>query len=130
MSSFNSKLWLEDTGDGEHWIVCADFEYDSDLLHGIVVLPIRSETDLATMPKIIRPIWPKSGKHNRADVLHDGGYRGLLRTVHGEPIHLIKPLCDLLFLEALELCGIGKVKRTLMYRFVRRYAQKALGQRP
>ncbi len=127
MSCFRTKLWLEDTGDGEHWIVCAPFEYESTLLHGIVVVPVGAETDLASVPRLVRGMVPKSGKYSRAAVLHDAGYRGTLRTVTGERINLIKPLCDKLFLEAMELAGVGKVQRQLMFRAVRRFSKKVHG---
>lgn len=117
MSAFLTPLWLEDL-DGTRWIVAAPFRYQSDLLRGIVVVPIETETDLASIPWLFRGLAPRSGKWNKAAVLHDSGYRGALRTEDGRRIHLVKPLCDRLFLEAMRLAGVNGALARLMYRAV------------
>lgn len=118
MSMILTPLWLEDI-DGDTWIVCAPFKYFSSLLKGVVIVPIGTETDLASIPPFIRWFIPKSGKYNKAAVLHDAGYRGKLVTASGDRIHLIKPLADLLFLEAAELVGVNRYLRDIMYNSVR-----------
>ncbi len=127
MSAFLSPLWLEDV-DGTDWVVAAPFRYESDLLRGIVTVPAGTQTDLASIPRILRGIAPKSGKWNRAAVLHDAGYHGCLQTSDGQRVRLIKPLCDQLFLEAMLLAGVNSAQARLMYRLVAAFGDKT--QRP
>lgn len=124
-SNFITPLWLEDV-DGDTWIVAADFIYYSILLNGTVVVPIMTETDLASIPYIFRGLVPKSGKYNKAAVLHDAGYHGNLMTWSNprRRINLIKPLCDKLFLEAMEISGVSKIERLFMYRMVSEFGAK------
>lgn len=122
MSKILTPLWLEDV-DGDNWIVCAPFLYQSDLLKGIVEVPIRTTTDLASIPWIIRGLIPKSGKYNKAAVLHDAGYRGNLVTEDGLRINLIKELCDSLFLEVMGVVGVSPVLAKLMYQAVKEFGK-------
>lgn len=124
MSAFLSPLWLEDV-DGDTFIVCAPFHYRSDLLNGIVVVPTGTETDLASVPRLFWLFTPKSGKWNRAAVLHDAGYNSRLRTETGQRIRLVKPLSDKLFLEAMRLSGVNGVLARLMYRAVSAFGRTA-----
>lgn len=124
MSAFLSPLWLEDV-DGDTFIVCAPFRYQSDLLKGIVVVPTGTETDLASVPRMLWMFTPKSGKWNRAATLHDAGYRGKLVTSSGFRIRLVKPLSDKLFLEAMRLSGVNGVLARLMYRAVSAFGRTA-----
>lgn len=117
MSAFLTPLWLEDV-DGDRWIVCAPFRYQSDLLGGIVVVPVGTETDLASIPWLLRQLVPKSGKWNKGATLHDAGYRGALVTDDRRRIHLTKALSDQLFLEAMLLAGVNGWLARRMYRAV------------
>lgn len=123
MSAFLSKLWLEDV-DGDNWIVAAPFRYQSDLLRQIIVVPAGTDTDLASVPDIARGLVPKSGKYNKASVLHDAGYFGKLRTSEGQPIHLTKSLCDQVFREAMLLSGVDPRLAEQMYRLVVAFGRK------
>lgn len=124
MSAFLTPLWLEDV-DGDTFIVCAPFRYQSDLLKGVVVVPTGTETDLASVPRLLWLFTPKSGKWNRAAVLHDAGYRHKLVTDTGFRIHLVKPLSDQLFLEAMRLSGVRGWLARLMYRAVATFGRTA-----
>src|SRR6266850_4528268 len=123
MSKIITPLWLEDL-DGDNWIVAADFKYLSDLLNGIVIVPAETETDLASIPLLLRGLIPKSGKYNKGAVLHDAGYNGKLQTINRERINLIKPLCDELFLEAMLVSGVNSSLAKLMYEGVKRFGKK------
>jgi len=123
MSAFLTKLWLEDV-DGDNWIVAAPFIYQSDLLNGIVVVPDGTDTDLASVPPAGRPFLAKSGPYNKGAVLHDAGYFGKLRTKDGQRIHLVKPLCDRLFLEAMLLSGVDPDLAQWMYAMVAAFGKK------
>ena len=123
VSQFLTPLWLEHV-DGNVWIVCADFKYYSAMFSGIFVVPIGTETDLASIPWVFRRILPKSGKYNPAAVLHDTGYHGKLLTQDGMRINLIKKYCDLLFLEAMEVAGVGDKIKTIMYEMVKSFGKQ------
>lgn len=127
MSHFITKLWLEHV-DGDNWIVCSDFKYYSDgpityFGDGILIVPAGSTTDLASIPWLFRRILPKSGKYNPAAVLHDAGYNGYLKTNYGQSINLIKPYCDQLFLEAMEVAGVNGRTRKMMYEAVKHFGK-------
>ena len=123
MSAFLTKLWLEHV-DGDHWIVAAPLRYQSDLLHGIVVVAAGYDTDLASVPRGFWNVIPKSGKYNPAAALHDAGYTGDLRTDDGQRIRLIKSLSDQLFLEAMLISGVTPEQARLMYRLVAEFGVK------
>ncbi len=123
-SQFLTPLWLENV-DGDIFIVCAIFKYYSELLRGVVIVPIRTETDFASIPKLVRGLVPKSGKYNPAAVLHDAGYNGKLVTESGQRINLIKPLCDALFDEAMGVSGVNPILRHIMFAMVSRFGKKA-----
>jgi hypothetical protein len=118
MSAFLTPLWLEDL-DGTRWIVCAPFRYQSDLLRGIVVVPVETETDLASIPWLCRGLVPQSGKWNRAALLHDASLTNKLQTPQGWQVRLIRDLCDRLFLEAMLLSGVNRALAHMMYQAVR-----------
>lgn len=122
MSAFLSRLWLEDV-DGVHWIVAAPFRYESTLLNGIIVSPVGFETDLASVPRALQGILPSSGPYNKAAVLHDAGYYGKLLTDSGGRIHLVKPLCDQVFREAMLLSGVDARLAEHMYQLVVRFGK-------
>lgn len=122
-SQYLTKLWLEDL-DGEYFIVCAPFEYYSELLDMTIVVPIEFETNFASIPMPFRMIWPRSGKHNKADVLHDAGYNNKLRNKFEASIKLDKSTCDSIFNEAMELSGVNGFQRRMMYRMVSLFGRK------
>jgi len=122
VSKFLTPLWLEHV-DGNVFIVCAPFRYESDLLRGILIVPTGTMTDLASIPRVFRGLLPKSGRYNPAATLHDAGLTGCLRTITDQRINLIKKYADLVFLEAMEVAGVGRLQRQLMYRLVKRFGK-------
>ncbi|MDQ3642483.1 MAG: DUF1353 domain-containing protein [Actinomycetota bacterium] len=75
-----------------------------------VRVPRGMVSDFASVP---RPVWwfaAPWGTHGHAAVIHDAGYYLQLRS---------RPEYDRIFLEAMEVLKVGKLKRTLMYRAVR-----------
>lgn len=120
---FVSKLWLEDI-DGERSIIASPLIFYSAELRGIVIVPVGFVTDFSSIPRALWTLFPKRGKHDWAAVLHDAGYEGRLLTSDGRRIHLIKPLADRLFLEAMVVRGVGKVQRKIMYDAVCEYGGK------
>lgn len=73
-------------------------------------------TDFATVPRAIWSIIPPIGKYTKAAVLHDYLY---------ENPHLVKNKkeADKIFLHAMEILGVEKWKRTIMYWSVRAFGK-------
>jgi len=115
MSRFLTKLWLEHV-DGNTWVLAAPLIYESDYLKKIVKVKAGTDTDLASVPDILRGWFPKSGKWNPDAVLHDAGYFDKLWHNDSDIlVHLTKAESDKLFHEALLVSGIGKKLANLFY---------------
>ena len=98
-------------GDRYHWILAGDLIYRSDLWPELIVPKKGFETDLASIPKWIpRWLFDPNGRHRAAAVVHDY----LVRLEDFD-----RKLADLIFLEAMELLGVKKWRRQLMYMAVR-----------
>jgi hypothetical protein len=97
-------------------------------LRGTVVAPRDFITDYASSPRPFWAIVPKDGPWTWAAVIHDAAYVGALLTPSGEVIHLIKPLADKLFKEAMSVppCvnQVAGWKRWIMYGLVVLYGGK------
>ena len=115
---FLTALRMEKVGRYD-WRLTDDLVFQSARLRGLIVLPADSVIDLASTPRAIWWLLPKSGQYDYGVSLHDGGYRGLLRTIDGQRIRLIRRLCDLLMDEANEATGVNDVERALLFRGVR-----------
>lgn len=100
------------------WQFTQDLIYSSVLLQGLIVLPAGSVIDFASTPRFLWWLLPKNGQYDYGCALHDGGYRGLLRTYQGQRIHLIKPLCDLLMDEANAAVGVAPSERAMLLKGV------------
>jgi hypothetical protein len=83
------------------------------------VVPVETETDLASIPWLCRGLVPQSGKWNRAALLHDASLTNKLQTPQGWHVRLIRALCDALFLEAMLLSGVNRRLAWAMYQAVR-----------
>src|SRR6266498_582772 len=100
LSCFLDDLELKDLG-GERWGIVIPLRFYSAVYFRTFKVPSGTVTDLASIPRIIWNILPKSGKYNRAAVLHDGAYNDLLIDILGNPLFLAKKEADGLFLEAM-----------------------------
>jgi len=101
--------------DGRNWQVFQEFDFASEVLEKIVVVPKGFETDFASVPKelwnILSPtIGPGKNNYGKAACLHDYCYR-----THG---YCAKKDADHLFLEAMEAMGVNAVVRDAMYEAV------------
>lgn len=110
-------LYLEDR-DGIEGILLEPLIFESEELGFAVAVPVGFATDFASIPRFLWALIPKRGKHDKAAILHDGGYRGKLLTIKGEPLHLTKTQTDHLFIEVMEVSGVNVVTRQLMFRAV------------
>lgn len=105
--------------DGRNWLLAAVLAYTGKdgrcykALAGFV-------TDFASIPRLFWRVAPPQGDGDGeawapAAVIHDAAYRDLLYDGAEVKLPLTKAQADALFLEMLEACGVGKVKRTAMY---------------
>lgn len=119
MSQFTAALLVTPLTDGRSWvIVTEDFRYDVGYEGSgdTVRVPRWMVTDFASVPQ---PIWwfaAPWGTHGHAAVIHDAGYYLQDRT---------RNEYDRIFLEAMMVLGVGRLKRTLMYLAVRWFGMRA-----
>jgi len=75
-----------------------------------VIVPEEFETDFASTPRILWPIFPPTGKYTAAAVVHDYLYRrGAVQRV----------VADAVFLAAMKELGVARWRRGIMYAAVR-----------
>jgi hypothetical protein len=118
-AAFFTPLDIRDAEDGENAFLLAPLKFRSARLGRTVVAPRGMSTDFASIPRGVWNLIPKRGKHDRAAVIHDAAYRGHLHDVLGNSFHVSKRVADDLFDEALSVCGVNWLSRTLMVRAVR-----------
>lgn len=113
MSRFTTPLRLEDTGVAhngrEVFRVLESFTYEVGAEgSGLYIhVPVGFETDFASVPRLLWGLFPPTGPHGKAAVLHDFLYR--------KSSGFSKVLGDAIFLEAMETLGVSWWRRTLMY---------------
>ena len=105
---FDGPLDLRAHTPGE-WVVLTTLRYTSisGRTYGI---PAGFITDLASIPALLRPLFNPNDNGRKAAVLHDARYCIKAGT---------RKEADDLFLEALERCGVGFLRRWAMYSGVR-----------
>lgn len=98
----------------EMWVLTEDLIYQSDLIDRDsiptpvkVIVPEGFETDLASIPRLFRFLIVKNGRHRAAAIVHDY----LCRLKMAFP----RDLADKIFLEAMKVRGVPRIRRTLMY---------------
>jgi hypothetical protein len=121
---FRTALRLEKIGPHD-WRLLEPLIFESRLLRGALVMPAGAETDLASTPRFVWALLPKSGAWDYACALHDGGYRGTLQTADGQRVRLIRRLADDVMREAMEATAVPAWARRLMYRAVRWFGGSA-----
>lgn len=87
-------------------------------------VPVGFSTDFASTPRILWPIFPKQGVYSIAALVHDFLYKSNGRHVLMSPP--VKALmsrkdADRTFLSLMELLGVEKWTRKMMYRAVRMF---------
>lgn len=83
---------------------------------GMITVPKGFVTDYASVPRGFWNIFPPNGEYAPAAVVHDYLYR---RTL------IDRKVCDRVFMEAMELLGVGWLTRHLIYRAVRLFGGAA-----
>jgi hypothetical protein len=99
--------------DDKYWEVMEDYFYQTS--RGVIVVPKGFKTDYASVPRIFRNIINSYGKHGRGAVVHDWLYSNQCK------IDITREEADKIFLEIMKECGVGSIKRNLMYRMVRMF---------
>ena len=107
---FTTDLILIDTNTGKDWYLHKDLIWQTE--KQLIIVPAGFRTDLASIPRLIRSFYPKTGKQNRAAVLHDYCYRT-------PELFDDKAKADRLFLKAMISCGVRKTKAKAFYRGVK-----------
>jgi len=116
MSSFTTPLFVEHL-DGKNWKVIESFIYHvgekgSD---NIIIIPSGFVTDFASIPRFAWSIiGHPAGKYGKAAVVHDYLYRNKIGS---------RKQADDVFLEAMDVLGVSKVKRYTMYYSVRAFGR-------
>lgn len=108
---FLTPLVTEDLNDGVHFRLVKPLVYVAKNGRRYVV-PTGFVTDFFSIPPVIRALLPKSEKGNRAAVLHDAAYQGVIDVP-------TRGAADCLLLEAMEACDVRWTRRHLIYRGVR-----------
>lgn len=111
MSSFLTPLRAEYL-DGEKWLLLEPFSYRVGEFGStdIIVVPAGFETDFASIPRLFWAIYPPAGRWGKAAVVHDFLYRSGARP---------RWECDAVFLEGMQVLGVPRLRRFLMYAAVR-----------
>lgn len=122
-AKFLSPLDSRDLNDGKDAILLHALRFRSEKLGIVVVAPKGMETDFASIPRGVWNLIPKRGKHDRAAVIHDAAYRGMLQTSHGYTMLVTKRVADNLFDEACKVCEVGWLTRVLMVRAVKLFGR-------
>lgn len=110
VSSFTTPLLLEYL-DGRQFRLLAGFVYETRLVpSGAVYVRAGFVTDFASIPRGLWNLFPPTGHYGKAAVVHDWLYRCT---------DVDRATCDKVFLEAMQVLGVGWFTRRAMYLAVR-----------
>jgi hypothetical protein len=119
VSKFTAPLLVTPLDDGKTWVVVTDdFQYDvgAEGSGDVVKIPQWMATDFASVP---RPVWwfaAPWGRHGHAAVVHDAGYYLQDRS---------RDEYDRIFLEAMEVLGVRRFTRRVIYLAVHWFGRRA-----
>ena len=129
-SSFREPLILKflDTNEDKRFEVVSPFTYYIDKLGGDlkVSIPVGFCTDFASVPRLFWMVIPPVGLYGKAAVVHDF----LCENKHAWQVDsqgnwayyiVSRKEADRIFREAMNVLGVGKVKRNIMFWGVRLY---------
>ncbi len=105
--SFGSVVTV--TEDGDYWLLLHALHYQGKV--DSFVVPAGFRTDFASVPHALTWLVPRTGKHNRAAVLHDYLTRN--------PQLVTRKDADGIFRRVLRELGVPPFRRWLMYYGVR-----------
>jgi hypothetical protein len=107
MSSFTTPADLR-MQENYRWELLAEFDYHVGSFPSdeVICVPVGTVTDLASTPRILWAIFPPHGQYAKAAIVHDYLYQQAVGS---------KPWADRVFLEAMEVLGVPRWRRVLMY---------------
>ena len=114
---FLSELRVREV-DGEQWQLLTDLRYQDE--DGTIdIAPAGFVTDFASVPRGFWNLYPKSGKHSRAAVIHD--HLCVTKPIDSASVHAV-------FKRALKACGVNWFNRQIMYGMVRAFGPRFKAQ--
>jgi hypothetical protein len=116
MSSFTTPADLR-VLEGYRWELLSDFAFHVGAYPStdIITVPAGFVTDLASIPRVLWSLLPPHGRYAKAAIIHDWLYA---TGIGG------REYADNVFLEAMEVLGVPKLKRYPMFWAVRLFGQK------
>jgi hypothetical protein len=99
----------------ETWTVFESFTWQG--LFSTITVPEGMITDFASIPRMFWSIVPPFGRHSLAALVHDSLYR-----TEGLEHQLSRYQCDLEFEYAMRCGNVNPIKRAIMFRAVRMFA--------
>lgn len=115
MAKFTQEITVQ--SQGRNWVLKKAFRfYYADKLGNKInefAIPEGFITDFASTPRIFYPLFPPVGIYNKAAMVHDYLYS------KESKLKITRKDADLYFLQAMEVLGVRKWKRLLMYYAVR-----------
>lgn len=121
MSAFTDELTLTHVNvNWRLWRLEHDLVYEVGSLGSgrEIRVPMGFLTDGASVPRLLWPAYPSWGQYARAAVVHDY----LLWRLHSGDPHpegTTRRRCDGVFAEAMGVCGVGTLRRAVLYAGVR-----------
>lgn len=111
MTAFRTPLIVQKTGERQ-WKLFREFTYEVGHLGSgdIITVPKNFTSDFASIPRAFWSIMPPDGQYTAAAIIHD--WLCVVRTRSSDEAAKI-------FLEAMEILGVGYTRRYTMYWAVR-----------
>jgi len=124
MSSFTHPLIIEfdfESNPKKPYRIARPFEYYTHRIvpcyDKVIRVPVGYRTDFASIPRFFWRILPPAGRYGKAAVIHD--------FLCDERPHCCSHVVAAdVFDEAMEVLGVGKVKRTIMVKAVKWFGPK------
>lgn len=115
MSSFTTPADMRMVG-RYRFELLAPFEYHVGEYPSaeVIRVPAGFVTDLASVPRILWWLLPPHGRYAKAAIVHDYLYEHAIGS---------KAYADKVFLEGMQVLGVGRTRRTLMYWAVRLFGR-------
>lgn len=113
-TNIHSDIWLSKI-DNKWFKVEKDIEYK--VFGGILVVPKDFITDLASIPNVANPIFPKHGLYDSGAILHDYLYSGY--SIY----NINRADSDYIFNYVISACGVDKTTAETMYKTVKFFGE-------
>lgn len=141
-TAFLDRLIIGDCGDGL-WLVHEPLRFYSARLTRTFKVPQGTVTDLASIPVWVqvigailglilplpRNLLSRSGRYNRAAVLHDAAYNDRLVDLHGIELRVTKRLADTLFLDAMLADRVPQREAKAVYLAVKLFGRPSVNMK-